>query len=62
MGETSGKYIHAMRWDFLTKLYDPMVQALGHEWETKTALIEQAAVDEGHRVLDLACGTATLTM
>lgn len=55
-------YIPALRYDWLTPLYDPIVRLTTRETVFKTALLEQADIREGQRVLDLACGTATLTI
>ncbi|MEJ7623833.1 MAG: class I SAM-dependent methyltransferase [Pyrinomonadaceae bacterium] len=56
------KYIPALRFDWLTAVYDPIVRLTTRETAFKTALIEQAAVKPQHRVLDLACGTGTLAL
>lgn len=56
------KYVPALSFDFLTPLYDPLIALAGWEKTFKTELQRQAAVLPGERVLDLACGTATLTI
>jgi len=55
-------YIPALRFDWLTFLYDPVVRLTTREAAFKTALLAQAMIQPGQRVLDLACGTATLTI
>ncbi len=55
-------YIPALRFDWLTFLYDPVVRLTTREAAFKAALLSQAQVQPGQRVLDLACGTATLTI
>jgi ubiquinone/menaquinone biosynthesis C-methylase UbiE len=40
-------------------LYDPLVRLLGGD-AARRALLDQAAVRPGHRVLDIGCGTGTL--
>jgi ubiquinone/menaquinone biosynthesis C-methylase UbiE len=56
------KYNPALSFDFLTPLYDPLIALTNWEKTFKRELRLQAAVQPGERVLDLACGTATLTV
>jgi SAM-dependent methyltransferase len=56
------RYIPALGYRWLTGLYDPVVRLTTREAVFKPALIAQAALRPGERVLDLACGTATLTL
>ena len=56
------KYIPAMGFDLLTPLYDSFVKWFMPESKFKKHLIEQARIRSGQRVLDLGCGTATLTI
>ena len=56
------KYIPALRFNWLTAVYDPVVRLTTREKIFKTALIEQARLKPQQRVLDLACGTATLAV
>jgi SAM-dependent methyltransferase len=58
----AGQYIPAFRFRWLTPLYDPLLRYVIREAEFKKALVEQAQVADGHRVLDLGCGTGTLTI
>jgi ubiquinone/menaquinone biosynthesis C-methylase UbiE len=60
--ENQSKYIPALRFDTLTSLYDPIIQFSTREQTFKPALVRQANVQNGQRLLDLGCGTATLTM
>jgi SAM-dependent methyltransferase len=55
-------YVPALRFRALTGLYDPVVGATTREGEFKRRLLAQAAIEPGHRVLDLACGTGTLAI
>jgi ubiquinone/menaquinone biosynthesis C-methylase UbiE len=55
-------YIPALGFDWLTPLYDPALKWLFRESRFKRRLIEQAQIQLGHRVLDLGCGTGTLTI
>ena len=56
------KYIPALSYDWLTPFYDPVVRLTTREKTFKKALAEQARIRAAHRVLDLACGTGTLTI
>ena len=56
------RYIPALAYRWLTPLYDPVVALTTRERTFKAALVAQAALQPGQRVLDLACGTATLTI
>ena len=55
-------YIPALGYDALTRFYDPLIRWFLREATFKWALIEQAQIAAGHRVLDAGCGTATLTL
>jgi ubiquinone/menaquinone biosynthesis C-methylase UbiE len=62
MMSKSAKYIPALRFDWLTPLYDPLLRWVMHEETIKRQLIRQADIQPGQQVLDLGCGTATLTI
>lgn len=62
MKESDARYIPALRYDWLTSLYDPVVRLTTREATFKAALLSQATIQPGQRVLDLACGTGTLTI
>lgn len=55
-------YIPALSYNWLTPIYDTVVRLTTREEVFKRALLRQAQVERNHRVLDLACGTATLTI
>jgi ubiquinone/menaquinone biosynthesis C-methylase UbiE len=55
-------YIPALRYESLTRFYDPVLRATLKEDRFKRLLVEQAALQPNHRVLDVGCGTATLTI
>lgn len=54
-------YIPALRFKALTRFYDPVVRFTTRERTVKQSLVENAAVPHGATVLDVACGTGTLT-
>lgn len=56
------KYVPALSYDILTPLYDPLIALTDWEKTFKRELRLQADVQRGERLLDLACGTATLTV
>jgi ubiquinone/menaquinone biosynthesis C-methylase UbiE len=56
------KYIPALSYDWLTPFYDTAVRLTTREKIFKKALVEQAKIKANHRVLDLACGTGTLSI
>lgn len=47
---------------FLTPFYDFMMKYVARESIFKPKLVEQARIEKGYKVLDLGCGTATLTI
>lgn len=55
------KYIPSLHFRFLTPLYDVFMPLAG-EAAFKRSLIVSAGIRDGQRVLDLGCGTATLTI
>lgn len=58
----SKAYIPAFSYGFLTPFYDFMMKWAARESAFKPKLVEQARIEKGHRVLDVGCGTATLTI
>ena len=55
-------YVPAFSYGFLTPFYDFMMRWAARESAFKPKLVEQARIEKGHRVLDIGCGTATLTI
>lgn len=55
-------FIPALRYDFLTPLFDPAMRWIMREERFKRPLLIQAQLRPGHKVLDLGCGTGTLTI
>lgn len=55
-------YVPALRFHWLTPYYDAVVGVTTRERTFKQALIGQAQLRPGQRILDLACGTGTLAI
>lgn len=62
MSQPAAPYVHALRFRWLTPFYDGLVAATIRERKFRAAVIEQAGLRPGHRVLDLGCGTGTLAI
>jgi ubiquinone/menaquinone biosynthesis C-methylase UbiE len=62
MNSEKARLVPALGLSVLTPFYDWVVQRTTREKEFKSALIEQSGIQAGQRVLDLACGTGTLTL
>lgn len=62
MKRDTNEYIPALKYDGLTSLYDPLMRWMLREATFKRRLLHQAQIKPGHRVLDLGCGTGTLTL
>src|SRR3954468_3582816 len=56
------QFVPALRFDALTRLYDPVVALTSREHAFKRRLLEHARIKDGESVLDLACGTGTLAI
>jgi ubiquinone/menaquinone biosynthesis C-methylase UbiE len=56
------RYVPALGLRCLTPAYDTVVRTMTRERRVKRALIEQARLSPGFRVLDLATGTGTLAI
>ncbi|MHB0878566.1 MAG: class I SAM-dependent methyltransferase [Anaerolineae bacterium] len=55
-------YIPALRFRWLTPLYDRIMPVLMPERQIRRALVTEAGIRAGQRVLDLGCGTGTLAL
>jgi ubiquinone/menaquinone biosynthesis C-methylase UbiE len=58
----SDRYLPALRFSALTRVYDPTIRWTTREATFKRRLLEQAALQPGQRMLDLGCGTGTLAI
>lgn len=56
------KFIPALRFRTLTRFYDGILRTLLKEEAFKDRLIRQARIEPSQRVLDVGCGTGTLTI
>src|SRR5438270_8100613 len=61
MTESSRTYLPAAGHDWLLPLYDPIVKLLGGD-AARRALLEQACIRPGQRILDIGCGTGSLVV
>lgn len=52
----------ALRYKFLTGIYDSVVSSTMPEQRFKKTLLEQATILKGHKVLDFGVGSATLSL
>lgn len=59
---TRQPYISALGYPRLTPLYDTVVRLTIRDHVFKQQLVDQARLEAGQHVLDLACGTGTLTV
>lgn len=62
MNANDEPYVRALRFRSLTRFYDRVLGATMKEEKFKRLLVEQARILPGQRVLDLGCGTGTLTI
>lgn len=62
MGRLSADYIPALRFAALTRFYDPVVRLTTRERRVKQALLDAAEIRSDATILDVGCGTGTLTV
>lgn len=56
------KYIYALKYPWLTRLYDPVVALTTRERYFRRAFLNIAQLRSGDRVLDLACGSGSFAV
>lgn len=61
MSRKSKKYIPALKFHWLTRIYDPLMNSIQGD-TLKKRLVMQARLLPKQQVLDLACGTGTLAL
>jgi ubiquinone/menaquinone biosynthesis C-methylase UbiE len=62
MSEKDSKYIPAFSYSSLTPIYDSLMKYAMRESVFKNRLANQVRLGKGRMMLDLGCGTATLTI
>ncbi|WP_203332937.1 class I SAM-dependent methyltransferase [Planococcus beigongshangi] len=60
--DKKGAYIPVLKYHWMTRFYDPLIQWGMQEKKLKMHLVHQAALQPGEVVMDLACGTGTLAL
>lgn len=55
-------FIPALRFHWANRFYDPLVRLTTREYSFKRALLAQANLENNQTILDLACGTGTLSI
>jgi SAM-dependent methyltransferase len=56
------QFLPALRFDALTRVYDPVVAITSREGAFKRRLLDHARIKDGEAVLDVGCGTGTLAI
>jgi ubiquinone/menaquinone biosynthesis C-methylase UbiE len=56
------RYVPALAYRTLTRLYDPLLRLTFGDEAVKRMLVDQACIETGMRVLDVGCGTGTLAV
>lgn len=60
--QQDNEYIPALRYQWLTRFYDPIVAATTRERKFKSLLSTLANIQNGDTILDIGCGTGTLAI
>lgn len=56
------QYIPALKFDWLTRFYDPILKLIMPEEKFKKALTNAMRIEAGQRILDFGCGSLTLSI
>ena len=62
MNTHNKNYIPALKYNWLTSLYDPLLDLTMKDKIFRRDLIAQANIQPGNNILDIGCGTATLAL
>ncbi len=62
MQTSKSKYVPALRFRALTRLYDPLVRFTLKDTKIKSMIAERLEVQGGMRVVDIGCGPGTLAI
>lgn len=62
MDPRATRYVPALGYRALTRLYDPVLRWALKEHRFKSLLVREVGLRPGHRALDLGCGTGSLTV
>lgn len=62
MKQTRPAYVPALRFRWLTRLFDPLVRVWGSDRILKLQLVEQAGLRPGMRLADIGAGTGNLSV
>ena len=62
MHNNDTSYVPALGYNWLTRLYDPLLALTTRERTFKQGLIDQVQLESSYEVLDLGCGTGTLSV
>ncbi len=62
MGHSQNKYIPALKYRVLTPFFDSVLRLTMQDTTFKLRMVKESDIKPNFRVLDLGCGTATLTI
>jgi ubiquinone/menaquinone biosynthesis C-methylase UbiE len=61
-GAMARAYIPPLRFHWLTPFYDRLARLLVYDYLWRPILLKQMAIEPGHKVLDIGCGTGTMAV